>query len=81
MSGRLAIDFTSIEGAVPRMLGLVERRGFDLSGISMIEREGQGRLVLDVRPRDASRQLDVVARQLRRLHEVQRVTLANQEPS
>jgi acetolactate synthase II small subunit len=76
---RIEIDFAMNEGAVLRMLGLVERRGFEVRGISMAEaRDGRGALALDVRPRDASRSLEVVAGQLQRLHDVDSVICTNQ---
>jgi acetolactate synthase regulatory subunit len=75
MSGRIEIDFAMAEGAVLRMLGLVERRGFDVRGINMSE-SGPGRasLALEVAPRDPSRSLDIVAGHLRRLYEVHHVS-------
>jgi acetolactate synthase II small subunit len=75
MSGRIQVDFDAAEGAVLRMLGLVERRGFIVSGIGMEARGGRGSLSLDVDARDPGRSLDVVARQLRRLHEVRDVSI------
>ena len=75
MNGQLTIDFDLHEGAVLRVLGLVERRGFEVRGIRMAEAEdGRGALALDVRARDASRSLDIVAGQLQRLHDVRNVT-------
>jgi acetolactate synthase-1/3 small subunit/acetolactate synthase II small subunit len=74
MTGRIEIGFAPAEGAVLRMLGVVERRGFELRAIAMSEEGGRGSLAIDVRARDAGRRLDVVAGQLRRLHEVQTVT-------
>jgi acetolactate synthase regulatory subunit len=76
---RIDIDFAMTEGAVLRMVGLVERRGFEVRGIAMAEAsEGQGAIALDVRPRDASRSLDIVAGHLRRLHEVKTVSCTPQ---
>jgi acetolactate synthase II small subunit len=75
MSGRFEIEFEAAEGAVLRMLGLVERRGFALRRVVMLEGEGgRGSLSLDVEPRDAGRSLDVMAGQLRRLTEVRNVS-------
>jgi len=70
VSGRIDIAFTPAEGAVIRMLGVVERRGFELRGIAMSD----GRLALDVAARDPSRRLEIVAGQLRRLVEVEAVS-------
>ena len=79
MTGRIEIDFAPAEGAVLRMLGLVERRGFEVRGIEMAQREGQGSLSLEVEPRDSSRRLSIVAAQLRRLLEVRNVSVSSPE--
>ena len=76
MSERLVISFTPAEGAVVRMLGLVERRGYSLRGVTMDERADGASIVIDVKPRDSSRRVDVVARQLDRLVEVNSVSVA-----
>jgi len=78
MSGRISIDFAVAEGAALRMLGLIERRGFEVRGISMAQQDGLGSLTLDVEPRDPGRRLDVIAGQLRRLNEVRQVTFSTQ---
>lgn len=79
MSAHIEIGFAPAEGAVLRMLGLVERRGFALRGVAMSEAEGV--LKIEVEPRDAGRRLDVIAAQLRRLVEVQTVTTHEQGPA
>ena len=71
MSGRVVIDFRPEEGAVPRIVGLVERRGFELRGISMIGNA----LTLELEPRDPSRRLDLLDRQLCRLDGVSQVSV------
>lgn len=76
MSGRIEIGFANAEGAVLRMLGAVERRGFELRGISMSERDGEGALSLEVEARLPERSLEVVAAQLRRLDEVRQVSFS-----
>jgi acetolactate synthase-1/3 small subunit/acetolactate synthase II small subunit len=73
---RLTISFAPAEGAVLRMLGLVERRGYALRGVTMSENGDGGVLVVDVEPRDASRRINVVAQQLGRLVDVRSVSLA-----
>ena len=78
MSARIEIAFAPAEGAVLRMLGLVERRGFEVRAISMAELAGRGSLSLDVTPRDSGRRLDVIAAQLRRLNDVQSVSFSEQ---
>jgi acetolactate synthase-1/3 small subunit/acetolactate synthase II small subunit len=75
VSERLIISFTPAEGAVIRMLGLVERRGYALRGLAMEEQANTASLVLDVEPRDPSRRVEVIARQLDRLVEVNNVSI------
>ena len=76
MTERLTISFAPAEGALVRMLGLVERRGYAVHGLTMSEEEGSGLAILDVKPRDAGRRVNVIAQQLLRLIDVHSVTLA-----
>jgi acetolactate synthase-1/3 small subunit/acetolactate synthase II small subunit len=71
---RLTIDFTPAEGAVVRMIGLVERRGYVVRGLAMNEQADSASLTMDVEPRDASRRVQVVAAQLGRLIDVKHVS-------
>ena len=81
MSGRIVVDFTAAEGAVGRIVGLVERRGFRLRGMAMREEaEERASLTLELDPRDASRRFDMLGLQLGRLHEVSSVSVSNPEP-
>jgi acetolactate synthase-1/3 small subunit/acetolactate synthase II small subunit len=75
---RLTINFTPAEGAVVRMLGLVERRGYVIRGLAMNEQADNASLLIDVEPRDPSRRVAVMARQLDRLVEVNSVVLGTQ---
>jgi acetolactate synthase-1/3 small subunit/acetolactate synthase II small subunit len=77
VSERLIISFTPAEGAVLRVLGLVERRGYSLLGLAMKEQPNGASIVIDLEPRDSSRRLDVIARQLERLVEVNSVSIVN----
>lgn len=76
MSDRLTIDFNPAEGAVIRVLGLIERRGYLLRSVAMNEEPKGASLIVDVEPRDAGRRVQVVAEQLRRLVDVSNVTTA-----
>jgi acetolactate synthase II small subunit len=76
VSGRFEITFTPGEGAVLRMLGLVERRGFAVTAIAMANHSGTAEIAVDVEARDPGRRLDVVARQLERLIDVQSVSVS-----
>ena len=74
MTSRVAIEFAPAEGALVRIVGLVERRGFLVRGVAMTDRDGRGTLTLDVEPRDAARSLDVLSLQVGRLHGVRSVS-------
>ena len=74
MTQRLTIDFTPAEGAVVRMIGLVERRGYVVRGLAMNEQADSASLTIDIEPRDASRRVQVVAAQLGRLVDVNQVS-------
>ena len=76
MSERLTGEFTPAEGAVIRVLGVVERRGYVLRGLSMKEKADSASLVIDVEPREPSRRVPVLAQQLGRLIDVRSVSLA-----
>ncbi len=80
MSGRVLIDFTPGDGAVVRMLGLVERRGYVVRRVAMEEHAGKGSMILDLEPRDSSRRVDVVVRQLGRLIDVKSVSIVTPNP-
>ncbi|WP_114952345.1 ACT domain-containing protein [Sphingosinicella terrae] len=79
MNERLVVEFAPAEGAVLRMLGLVERRGFRVSGLGMSEQPcgSQASLSLELVARDAGRRVEVLGLQLQRLHGVSRVTHAS----
>ena len=63
-----------------RMLGLVERRGFRISAVTMPpRRNGEGGfIILDVQARDRNRRVEVLEAQLRRLHDIRNITSSNQ---
>ena len=69
MNDRIRIDFAIMEGAVLRVLGLVERRGYCVHGIGMTEHEDgeTASMELEIAARDAGRDLAVLDRQIRRL--------------
>ena len=73
MNYTLRIQLSSIEGAVIRALGLIERRGFSLIKCSVGKADGNGR-VMEVKVA-SSRPGDLLKRQLERLHDVYHVEL------
>ena len=78
MDHTLHIQLSSVEGAVIRALGLMERRGYTLKTCSVGESDGMGRdldvIVTSTRPGD------LLKRQLERLHDVFFVELKPAEP-
>ena len=73
----MRIDFQPEEGAVIRMIGLIERRGFQVRGLGMTEDDG-GRtasLVVDIEARDPARNLATLDLQLRRIHGVKNISV------
>jgi acetolactate synthase II small subunit len=72
---RLVVEFIAEEGALVRMLGVVERRGFIVRRTVMAELPCGRRatLALTVEPRDAGRSVETLALQLGRIHGVGRV--------
>jgi acetolactate synthase II small subunit len=72
---RLVVEYLAEEGALVRMLGVVERRGFILRRSVMAELPCGRRatLALTVEPRDPGRSVETLARQLGRLHGVGRI--------
>lgn len=78
MTEQLLIEYRPDEGALLRLLGLVERRGFRVVAIDMAELPGGGRAVatIDVAARDGSRALETLGMQIRRLHGIIQVSPA-----
>lgn len=72
MTCRIDIDFRPGEGAVMRLIGLVERRGFVVRAISLPPaRPGAAaRLTLEVSPRDPGRRVETVCAQIAKMYEV-----------
>ncbi len=72
---QLLISFKPAEGALIRILGLIERRGFMLRDLAVRDEGTDGSIMVDLAPRDQARQLDVLARQVARLMDVKAVSI------
>ncbi|MFP4519240.1 MAG: ACT domain-containing protein [Oceanicaulis sp.] len=77
---RIDIDFARAEGAVLRLIGLVERKGFEVTGIEMPAADdgpagGPARLSLNITPRDPGRRVEVLSRHVEKVHGVTEVRL------
>ena len=75
MNARLKIEYVNAEGALLRVLGVVERRGFMIKSVAMNEHAdgALASLIVEVAPRGAERRLDVLIPFVSRLHEVRSI--------
>ena len=72
----LKIEFEAEEGALVRLLGLIQRRGFTVVSMTMPESAHKRKIVtLAVTPTDSVHRIEVLQRQIVRLYEVRAVEL------
>jgi len=71
MTTRFEITLDTAEGALIRTLGLIQRRGFNVSRMDMNTTDRTHQLKLELAP--CSRCPEVLKRQIERLHDVQQV--------
>lgn len=76
---RLTIEFSGVEGAFLRILGLMERRGYRLQTCTL-NRKPDGSCVVDVMV-ESGRPGDLLKRQLERLYDVENVHLKSPRPA
>jgi acetolactate synthase II small subunit len=78
MINTLRIEILESEGALTRLIGLVERRGFHIASMAKSSpTDGRAMVTLDVVARESVRQADVLARQIARLFDVESVLAAH----
>lgn len=82
MSKMIHIQIDRADGSLPRLIGLVERRGFEIHGMSMTEHQAETAgdwrtLTLNVASRDGTRCVDNLGRQIDRLFGVRRIDEAS----
>jgi acetolactate synthase regulatory subunit len=75
VNARLKIEFANSEGALLRILGVVERRGFMIKSVAMNEHAdgSSASLIVEVQPRSEARRLDVLVPFVQRLFEVRSI--------
>jgi len=62
------IEYEASEGALLRLIGLVERRGFDVASMELAARKDQlMKLELGLNPRQPSNDIQILKRQIHRL--------------
>jgi acetolactate synthase regulatory subunit len=67
MSYELMVDLDHEEGSLCRLLGLIERRGFQIERMELFQMGRGRRADLQVKPLDESRDIGVLQRQVERL--------------
>jgi len=72
MTDTIEIAFRPAEGSVLRLIGLVERRGFEVRGLDLpaTAPEHEARLTLSVAARDAGRRLEALQAQISKIYGV-----------
>jgi len=74
MRTSLQIELVDAEGALMRLIGLVERRGFTILTLDKSETSGsQFTVTMTLEARDDARNMDVLARQVARLLDVRTI--------
>lgn len=73
MTDTILIQIDRSEGSLQRLIGLIERRGFHIDRMTVVDAGANREVRLGVRGRDANRCIDVLGRQIDRLVGVRRV--------
>ena len=76
MSDTIHIQIDRADGSLQRLIGLVERRGFHIDGMSLSEEGAMRRVQLQVRGRDEGRCTENLGRQIDKLIGATRVGFA-----
>ena len=74
MTDTIHIRIDRADGSLQRLIGLVERRGFHIDGLSLSDEGVTRRVQMQVRGRDAGRCAEVLGRQIDRLIGATRVS-------
>jgi acetolactate synthase II small subunit len=70
----LHLHIDCADGSLQRLIGLVERRGFHIDGLTLRDEGARRRVEMAVRGRDDARNVETLGRQIDRLFGVARVT-------
>ena len=73
MTDTLQIQIDRADGSLQRLIGLVERRGFHIDGMSLSDEGAMRRVQMQVRGRDAGRCTENLGRQIDKLFGATRV--------
>lgn len=77
MSDRLDIAFNKSEGALLRLIGLVERKGYEIRALSLGEasQDEPASMSVTIVPRDETRNVEVLKRHIEKMHDVSEVQI------
>ncbi|WP_339930004.1 ACT domain-containing protein [uncultured Brevundimonas sp.] len=67
MTDTLHIQIDHAEGSLQRLIGLIERRGFHIDGMTLAGEGAMRHLQLQVRGRDSGRCIEILGRQIDRM--------------
>jgi acetolactate synthase-1/3 small subunit/acetolactate synthase II small subunit len=72
MSERITIKFRKSEGALVRLIGLVERKGWEVRGLDLTEgvQDDSTQMKVSLAPRDGTRAIEVLCRHVAKMHDV-----------
>tara|TARA_R110000787_G_scaffold175190_1_gene287698 strand:+ start:36 stop:302 length:267 start_codon:yes stop_codon:yes gene_type:complete len=76
MTDTLHIQIDHADGSLQRLIGLIERRGFHIDGMTLAGEGAMRRLQLQVRGRDSGRCVEILGRQIDRMIGINRVVSA-----
>lgn len=73
MNHTLRMNIQKVEGAMIRLLGLIERRGFSVTAMNAHTDDAGQQVEVTVHLRSAGRSVDTLARQIAKLYDVRSV--------
>ena len=81
MSATIHIQIDRADGSLQRLIGLVERRGFHIDGLTLSDEGAQRSIQMQVRGRDADRCVENLGRQIDRLFGMTRTAAPRPQPA
>ena len=73
MNHTLRMNIQKVEGAIIRLLGLIERRGFSVTAMNAHSDDARQEVEITVHLRSAGRSVETLARQIEKLYDVRSV--------
>ena len=82
MNHTLQMNIQKVEGAIIRLLGLIERRGFSVTAMNAQTDDAAQQVEITVQVHSAGRSVETLAKQIEKLYDVRSVAcLAASEPA